>query len=132
MGRKKKNSKNVNKGPTPFKSSRVLAPDETHLWQLVKHTIEPREKPTSLEEEFSSLMKGGKKSSPSTAPAISTLKSTTAIEPEKNHRSYAMPSYSPPVSTPKQTTALNSPIDRPTMRKLAKGRLNIDSRIDLH
>ncbi|MFK7901633.1 MAG: Smr/MutS family protein, partial [Nitratireductor sp.] len=47
-------------------------------------------------------------------------------------RSYAMPSYSPPVSTPKQTTALNSPIDRPTMRKLAKGRLNIDSRIDLH
>lgn len=133
--------KNTPKGPIEVKSSRNLRPEEVQLWQRVKRTIEPRPDPKKDMEEFLAALGEAKK------PAVSFDVSNTIGSPDQSAkplfsnniiknieatRAYEVPSYSPNISKPKISNKINAPIDDPTIRKLAKGRLPIESRVDLH
>lgn len=60
--------------------------------------------------------------------AVSAIK-TSAQKPPRRLPTAAP--YFPPMSTPK-ITAMQPDLDRKTHKKLAKGRIDIDARIDLH
>lgn len=124
--------KNTPKGPIKIKSTRKLHPEEIQLWQKVKCTINPQAPKINHEkdmEDFLIAFGDAKKISP---PPVSVIKPTTSISNKAPHRNYKVPSYSPPISQPKTVGNLNAPIDNSTVRKISKGRLSIDARIDLH
>lgn len=121
--------KNTPKGPINIKSNRKLKPEEVQLWQQVKRTIEPQNDPKKDMDEFLAALAGFKTNA---SPDLS--KNTPLLRPKltKPKRSYEVPSYVPPISKPKLSNKINAPIDNPTVRKLSKGRLPIEARIDLH
>lgn len=97
---------------------RTLRPDEELLWTRVKRTIVPD---TPLEENFANLLKSTV-SRPLDLQSVKKSQQTPVVK---------MPSYTPPMQ--KQENPLNSaPIDDPTAKKLVKGKLSIDARLDLH
>lgn len=121
--------KNTPKGPIKVQSSRKLYPEEVQLWQQVKRTIEPQIDPKKDMEEFLAALGETKKilGSPKNSVKPEYLRPNALVP-----RSYKMPSYSPPISQPKSDTNLNAPIDNSTVRKITKGRLQIEARVDLH
>ncbi|MBL1404501.1 MAG: hypothetical protein COC17_02505 [Hyphomicrobiales bacterium] len=130
--------KNTPKGPINIKSARKLKPEEVRLWQKVKRTIEPHSDPKMDMDEFLAALGDVKKTLGSPIHIVALEKSTKpilsnkTIKKSETTRTYEVPSYAPPISKPKASNKLNAPIDNPTVRKLTKGRLPIDARIDLH
>lgn len=98
-------------------TKRILRPDEEILWTRVKRTIKPDLKE---EENFADLLNQRSQPQPS-------LPKSKPIIP----RIISAPSYSPPINKPKIGLSA-SPIDDPTAKKLVKGAVSIDGRIDLH
>ena len=102
---------------------RRLSEEETILWHKVGRTVTPlRDRPvvsaSVLEDaarEFSEAMNGERPK-----PAKTTARDMKSPVPHKRQ---------PP---PQPWPVVEPRIDRPTTRKLAKGRISIDARIDLH
>ena len=105
---------------------RKLSEEEAVLWHRVGKTVTPlRDRPLSLppvsqeeaEREFVTAMQQGKPKPPKTAVGAD-IKSPIAHHPR------------PPA--PKRQPKPEPLIDRPTTRKIAKGRISIDASVDLH
>ena len=115
-------------------SQRELKPDEKLLWNLVTRTVTPM-RPSSpiekqqgeLEQEIASMAAPALKSVPISAASLraAQMAAHSVKLPEKNDRT----PKSRPVPSPAPIAAH---LDRPVYRKIAKGRVSIDSRIDLH
>lgn len=126
--------KNTPKGPIKVKSSRKLKPEEVQLWQKVKKTIEPQSDPKKDMEEFLAALGDVKNAAKQANPLGMHVPNPANLMPSPANkvRAYETPSYSPPTSKPKSQNKFNAPIDDPTVKKLAKGRLPIEARVDLH
>lgn len=98
-------------------SKRKLRPEEEILWTRVKRTIKPEVK---LEENFADLLN-------EKPPAPSAIPKNKPTSPPIVTASL----YSPPKSKPKIGLSA-SPIDESTAKKLVKGAVPIDGRMDLH
>lgn len=97
------------------RTPKPLTEDDRILWDIVARTarpLRPRKAALSPQEQ--------------TAPVVPAAPEKAQV-PRKSSRP-AMPSYTPPVSIPRAPTHL----DRPTLDRLAAGRLHIDARVDLH
>lgn len=117
---------------------RDLRADEKLLWNLVTRTVTPinpttskDDPPKDLAAEMASLMMTPIKSAP--ASAADLRKARVAAQAAKS-ASESSPAKS---STPKPKTKpspapIASHLDKPVYRKIAKGRVSIDSQIDLH
>ncbi|MCI5077532.1 Smr/MutS family protein [Oricola sp.] len=112
---------------TGKRNRRALSEEETLLWHQVKRTVTPlHDRPvvsSALTQQeaaraFHEAMHEGEKRK-SDKPAS-----------KDDIRSPAFQARRPP--PPKQTPRPDPVIDKPTTRKLAKGRISIDARIDLH
>lgn len=108
---------------------RELKQDEKVLWNLVTRTVTPissnRHIP-SIEESFESEME-------TLFPAVK--KSAPKKKPDLHGQRQVITHPAPPAPKAKVTKIADpvaSHIDRPVYRKIAKGRLPIDSQIDLH
>lgn len=103
---------------------RRLSDEEVILWHRVGRTVTPlRDRPLvspavieDAEREFREAMDG--------------KRTVTKIPQETDIRSPFPHDRSPPAPNPKPRVEPH--IDRPTTRKLAKGRIAIDAKIDLH
>lgn len=123
------------KKPTPHRDLRA---DEKLLWNLVTRTVTPMrpttpqvEQSVNLAEEMASLMMPQIKSTPASSAnlqkaraAAQTAKSTT--ETNSHQTSKTKPKTKPTLAP------IASRLDKPVYRKIAKGRVSIDSQIDLH
>ncbi|MGU3574039.1 Smr/MutS family protein [Brucellaceae bacterium C25G] len=98
-----------------------LRPEDRILWETVTKTALPLSGNHHLKSAMDDFdlweLEVTPKSKPSPAPQIKKLILTSEAE-------------KPVTSKPKQTEIF--PLDKPTHRKIAKGRLSIDARIDLH
>lgn len=97
------------------RKKRGLTPEDRELWRRVAATTQPL-RPRSdsvLREEMERLM-GNAVPSPDTEPA-----------PNRRSPVFPPPAEAPPAFVPQ-------PLEDKTLRQLAKGKKNIDSRIDLH
>jgi DNA-nicking Smr family endonuclease len=100
-----------------MKGGRKLDPEERVLWGKVAKSTRalPGRMNDILEiEEEEAKLHAGEQAKPA-APAP---KPVTAAEP--------------PAAKPRQPSGFHYPLERPTKRKLAKGRLEIEARLDLH
>lgn len=102
---------------TETDGQRQLLPEDRILWETVARTARPlhgRIRPPVVEaDEFHRAMQSPVK------PAISKSKIEQTAEPQKRK--------------PQSPALLHqSELDRPTHRKIAKGRIDIEARIDLH
>ena len=105
------------------RSRRKLSEDEAILWHRVGRTVTPlRDRPLAF---------------PTSSPEAAEREFLEAMEESRPvHRSHTAPADTsspvrhtpPPAPKPKPDPV----IDRPTTRKIAKGRIAIDARIDLH
>ncbi|SIR28672.1 DNA-nicking endonuclease, Smr domain [Rhizobium sp. RU35A] len=101
-----------------MKGGRKLSADERILWGKVAKTAKPM--PGRLEEllEFEADFPPAEDGS---APAASTGKPAPAgLSPGAD------------AATPKQPKGVHHPLERPVKRKIARGRLALEARIDLH
>lgn len=117
-------------------SQRDLRADEKALWNLVTRTVTPMrptaplsEKPQDLAAEMASLMKPPIKSAPASAASLRTARA--ALHPAKppagaNNAPNLKPKRKP------SPAPIAAHLDKPVYRKIAKGRVSIDSQIDLH
>lgn len=106
-----------------------LSREDLKLWQQVKRTVEPLGNRTVIDfdgpdEEETAGTKNSDISKQSSRPAV------PASSPNQG-RSFPAAPYSPPVSMPSKPIS-GGGIDDKTAKKLLKGRLSIDDRIDLH
>ncbi|WP_182418712.1 Smr/MutS family protein [Bartonella sp. HY038] len=114
----KKQQKNTS-GKSRFN---VLRPEDKALWDAVAKSIRPLRMSTAIAQadsdpaEFKTMLASG-----DIAP----------LDKNKAKRAQA-DNYSPKSSRRNNDGGLINPIDRKTHRKIAKGRLDIDGRIDLH
>lgn len=95
-----------------------LRPEDRILWETVARTTTPlvRHKLiTTAADDFKELLGEAEKKKPAVKPAALPTK---AAEPKKGLASL-------------REAALH-PLDKPTYRKIAKGRIDIEARIDLH
>ena len=106
---------------------RKLSEEDAVLWRRVGKTVTPlRDRPLSLptisqeeaEREFAAAMQEGNPRPAKKAGVAGDIKSPIAHHPL------------PPA--PKRKPQPEPVIDRPTTRKMAKGRIAIDARVDLH
>ena len=106
---------------------RKLSEEDAVLWRRVGKTVTPlRDRPLSLptisqeeaEREFAAAMQEGNPRPAKKAGVAGDIKSPIAHHPL------------PPA--PKRKPQPEPVIDRPTTRKIAKGRIAIDARVDLH
>jgi len=107
------------------KKTRKLDPEEKVLWRQVKRTVSPISGHTAEMEEW---LESDESRKPSTTESGSANRQTTGPDKSKTF----LPSYSPPVSSKKEPDQLPGKIDDTTARKLSRGRLAIEDRIDLH
>lgn len=112
---------------SPGRGRRKLSEEEAVLWHRVGKTVTPlRDRPLSLppvsqheaEREFAAAMQEGKPRAPKKPAAAGDIKSPITHHPR------------PPA--PKRQPKPEPVIDRPTTRKIAKGRIAIDASVDLH
>ena len=113
---------------------RELKADEKLLWNLVTRTVTPMraaepkvEPPEDLAEQMRSLFAPAIKSAPISAASLRAAKTAAQAhkavhETHHNHRAKPIKSPAP----------IASHLDRPVYRKISKGRVPIDSTIDLH
>ncbi len=122
-----------NKPNQSIPTKRALDPEEEALWHQVKNTVSPIEDKRQNLKHWLDL-----ESDKNPAGVAFTAKTNISLMPKvpvREARRYPSPSYTPPVSKPKQIIekkGLASSIDNKTARKLLKGRISIDARIDLH
>lgn len=104
-------------------SNKSLNREDKHLWKRVADTVTPNSETRGrqLEREMEKLMQSstGPDTSFKTHQGFKTATVVSNVKPD---------SYRPPV--PK--TVQSHPIEDRTLKRLAKGRQQIDSRIDLH
>ncbi|RUT30154.1 hypothetical protein EMQ25_12600 [Arsenicitalea aurantiaca] len=105
---------------TPKTGAAALA--DFHLWTEVTKTLDPlrpdRVRGLGLEAP---LPMPPDPSTPAPPPV-----------PEKPRRRYSAPAYRPPVSMPNAATPPERPIEPRVRRRLMRGQIGIDGRIDLH
>ncbi len=102
---------------------RPLSAEDKDLWGLVRKTVTPLKGRRLVDEELESWMEHVTAAEPAPPPAASApLFPSTPVKP-------FLPAYVPPVS---QKTPGAPVLDDITMKKLRKGKLEIDARIDLH
>lgn len=107
------------------KSGRGLSSEDRRLWDQVRRGVKPLAGRDSRRLEMPSPEQG----SDSPTDLETALQETRPARPA----AATALSYRPPVSRPAAGPAPGlPPLDDKTMRKLRKGRLAIDSRIDLH
>ncbi|MCB1415722.1 MAG: Smr/MutS family protein [Nitratireductor sp.] len=102
----------------PRPARRHLTEDEAALWQQVAKTVTPgrgKTAPSSLPDEL--------------APSSSARRKPDMPD-SRARKLLPMPSYTPPRSQP--AAPAGSGIDDRTARKVLKGQLRIEDRIDLH
>ena len=108
-------------------SPRKLYRDEALLWQKVKRTVKSSR---TVKENFDEL--------PEEFTPVKSLQSRSLIKQAVQKNGSQMPDYSPPVSQTRSVTKVKSTsirqmeIDDVTVKKIKKGRILIDDRIDLH
>lgn len=113
------------------KKVRNLNPEEKVLWQQVKRTVSPiSDHSTQLEEWLESGNSDMKPDPTGDGDSQSATQKTSGKKP--GSRQPVLPSYSPQISTKAVQRPLAGKIDDNTARKLSKGRLPIEGRIDLH
>ncbi|MEL7272075.1 MAG: Smr/MutS family protein [Pseudomonadota bacterium] len=100
-------------------------PEDRHLWKLVSDTVTPlnRRRAEELKAQMADFLGEG----PTPAPSPPTVRRGP------RPAAYVIPQVQPhaPKAPPRQSLHQH-PIEEPVAKKLAKGRLPIDSRIDLH
>ncbi|KQT52573.1 MULTISPECIES: Smr/MutS family protein [unclassified Aureimonas] len=109
----------------PRRGRRSLSEEERTLWAAIAKTATPlgKRRPAGFDEDNSI-------SAPPVEKPKATPEKRPVFEPPPPLRPSLMPSYQAP--GPGGANALFHPIERPVRRKLAKGRLPIEARIDLH
>ncbi|WP_026480344.1 Smr/MutS family protein [Ahrensia sp. 13_GOM-1096m] len=111
--------------------TRELKPDEKVLWNLVTRTVVPMRKsakpelgePESFSEHMDQFMPAPKRSTPIKDAELRRAKAASQIKP-------ITPEQKP--KTAPSPAPIAAHIDKPVYRKIAKGRLPIDSQVDLH
>ncbi len=113
---------------------RELKADEKLLWNLVTRTVTPMraaepkvEPPEDLAAQMASLMAPTIKSVPMSAANLRAAK--TAAHAHKMTGETSLKNKAKALKSPAPIT---SHLDRPVYRKISKGRVPIDSTIDLH
>lgn len=102
---------------------RQLKPDEQELWSQVKKTVAPLAPARLLPSRVTKDVK------PTVDPPAMTAEIKTS-EPTQAFKPF-LPAYRPVISQPKRHAGQPS-LEKPVHRKLAKGNIIIDARIDLH
>jgi DNA-nicking Smr family endonuclease len=103
------------------RGQKTLTEDDRILWNLVEKSTKPMH-PRKVQKALPELSASVEATNPSTKPGPGMLASPQTAKPS------SMPSYTPPVSKPRPPSHL----DQPTLDNLAKGRLPIEARVDLH
>lgn len=109
------------------RNRRLLSPEERELWDNIRRSVTPLKNSLPL-EEWLGQSADGSPPKPATAPPKPLRLA------EKPAPSAPMPAFLPPYVPPVSRPGSNGPsgFDTRTVRKLRKGRLDIDARIDLH
>ena len=95
----------------------TLTPEDRALWDAVKKSVAPlRPEPKRIDEP----------------DVTSTPAEADRIVPAKAHRKTAVGKTPKPAPAVKQSGPSDSVLDRRTRKRLAKGTIAIDARIDLH
>lgn len=117
-------------------SQRDLRADEKLLWNLVTRTVTPMraassvtKKSEDLAEEMAALMMPQIKSAP--ASTADLRKARTAAQAARSSLQTSNPQTPKPKTMP-TPAPIAAHLDKPVYRKIAKGRVAIDSQIDLH
>ncbi|NDW04704.1 Smr/MutS family protein [Jiella pacifica] len=103
-----------------MKRRRILSEEDRRLWATVARQAVPLKGRAGPNVDEPVVTSKAKTLSSPTAPADAAAKPAVLPQPSKEPRKTAAP---PPPQ---------HPIERPTRRKLAKGRLPIEARLDLH
>lgn len=104
------------------RSPKSLSEEDRILWSLVARSakpMHPKRAELAAEPVKAESAKSGKEANRKSEAKPSEVKTKAAPK---------MPSYTPPVSKPRVPTHL----DQPTLDGLAKGKLPIEARVDLH
>lgn len=101
------------------KRVKKLSLDDQKVWRHVTQTVIPYGDPLEID---------------AFEDEIDQEEALKSVKPEKTRLRSTADSYSPPVQTPKTKMKSSDlhPIERPVHKKIAKGRVTIDARIDLH
>ena len=106
-----------------------LSKEDLHLWQQVKRTVKPlydSQDDLAANIDFENGKASGDAARKPSGPNIDGIEPSQS---ERPGRAFPTAPYTPPVSRPAAKTGM---IDDKTARKLLKGRLSIEDRIDLH
>ncbi len=104
-----------------MKRRRILSEEDRRLWASVARQAVPLKGRSLPKGEEPVVTAQAKTLSPSPTPADAAARPAALLQAPREARKPAVP---PP--------PLQHPIERPTRRKLAKGRLPIEARLDLH
>lgn len=119
-------------------SQRDLRADEKVLWNLVTRTVTPMrsttsqvKEPVDLAEEMASMMMPQIKSAPASAADLKKARIAAQAAKSASVPSSAKSTNSKPKAKP-TPAPIAAHLDKPVYRKIAKGRVAIDSQLDLH
>ncbi len=117
--------------PSNLKKKRALHPEEEELWHRVRKTVSPID---AKRQDLMHWLDAQEADNPDTG--INPLQKIALPAGDKPapkipSRLFPVRSYSPPVSLP-SPQGQSGTIDDKTARKLSRGKLSIDARIDLH
>ncbi len=101
-----------------------ISPEDMALWRKIADSVKPLHKPSALSDIDDALEKNTKPVPPRSVPA----------NPVKRYSQPTAMPYQPPssASTTGQFNSGAKRLDDKTIRKLRKGRLEIDATLDLH
>jgi DNA-nicking Smr family endonuclease len=107
------------------RGKRTLSTEEFELWKQVRRTVKPLA-PDPLDREIEEWIDHTARDMPApiAVPTAPAREQTPFVPPP-------MPPYVPPVSKPGDSGP-PATFDQHTIRRIKKGRIEIDSRIDLH
>jgi len=105
------------------RGNRHLSAEERDLWNRIRETVTPLGKET-VEREIEEWIDSPIAAQPE-LPRKAPPHPKSPVQP-------FLPAYSPPVSRPGTRENSARHLDETTARKLRKGRIDIDARIDLH
>ncbi len=106
---------------------RTLTDEDRQLWSRIRDSVTPLPGKAVESDIEEWIEHPGELATPPAAasPKKPVFPAASAVKP-------FLPAYVPPISTPRMTPAGVPSLDDVTIRKLRKGRLEIDARIDLH
>ncbi|MGB7287241.1 MAG: Smr/MutS family protein [Salaquimonas sp.] len=110
---------------------RSLDSEEEALWHQVKRTVAPMDGKRQNLKHWLDLEEASFSQNPKPMKKVPILNDKVPVSKASITRSFYAAPYTPPVSVPSKP-GLASSIDDNTARKLLKGRVSIDGRIDLH